>query len=527
MTNSINLPELRKQISALKQNNNWKGIYDLVQPIITLKENDEIWNNHKILSDIGFAIGKLAETPKVRLLPQEEKAFRNQQKLYRENTELLRKRCIELSPENSAYHANLGYFHYQNINELSGMNRRDGNIWDEIKYCQKAIEKSLSLDNRRISEHYRLGKVLVEKVPNVILWGKQFHNLSLSERQQQVRDLVRLGIEHFRLAEELWENLSYEHPEQNEQKKRFRKEYIKTLYALGGAYLEQLGNNSDIVLADVAIEAHKYEPRVTDFDEDSIKTAVKYYIKCILEDAKLDWKEYKNNPDKIFEAASMHGEEDGVHKLYSMGKVLLRQFILKSRTSKNDNDKVKAGMFVEKFLKAAIALPYSPGFSKQNKLYVAECLAKFYLAQNNYLKAIEVIETEIKQKRRTYAQLDEYILQTLMTAYTLQDNKSKVVEIANALATKHNPKRAWLTPYLLGCVMLRVGEIDEAKKHIQKAEELGKAEGKENIDSVFIARSFAFIKGQDKDHAISCLEKALEINPQNDTARKYLKKWRG
>lgn len=97
---------LIEQLKRLKSKNDWLGIYRKFQPITELSQNDLIWNNSKILSDIGFACAKLAETG-----PKELSSFRDQnrkndflkqQAEYRKHAVLTRKRCIEIDPRNAA-----------------------------------------------------------------------------------------------------------------------------------------------------------------------------------------------------------------------------------------------------------------------------------------------------------------------------------------------------------------------------------------------------------------------------------------
>ena len=122
---------LLKQLESLKSKNDWQGIYEKFQPIEELHQNDLIWNNDWVLNKIAFACAKLSETSLVpREIFRDEKTktdFLKQQAEYRKHTEQIRKRCIELKPNNAGYRSNLAYTYYQNINELTQQRgRRDG-----------------------------------------------------------------------------------------------------------------------------------------------------------------------------------------------------------------------------------------------------------------------------------------------------------------------------------------------------------------------------------------------------------------
>lgn len=57
---------LVEQLTMLKSKNDWLGIYNKFKPIEDLTHNNMIWNNPKILSDIGFACTQLARTDSIK-----------------------------------------------------------------------------------------------------------------------------------------------------------------------------------------------------------------------------------------------------------------------------------------------------------------------------------------------------------------------------------------------------------------------------------------------------------------------------
>ena len=172
MTEKIQV--LIEQLKRLKSKNKWREIYEKFQPIEELHQNGLIWNNHKVLNYIAFACAKLSETSSIpREIFRNEKAkrdFLKQQAEYRKHTERIRKRCIELKPNNPGYQSNLAYTYYQNINELTApRGRKDGHFKKEIDNFIAAVDETLVLDPKRVTDLYRKGRILADILPDKIL----------------------------------------------------------------------------------------------------------------------------------------------------------------------------------------------------------------------------------------------------------------------------------------------------------------------------------------------------------------------
>ena len=191
---------LIEQLKKLKSNNDWLGIYRKFQPITQLPENDSIWNNSQILSDIGFACAKLAETGAKELLSFRNQNHKNdflkQQAEYRKHAILARKRCIEIAPQHAGYRSDLAYTYYQNINELTQpRGRRDGNLRKEIENFLETINKTLDLQPNRVQDLYRKGRVLTKVLPNQILWSRSYEDYGdFTEKSKRANQLREQGI---------------------------------------------------------------------------------------------------------------------------------------------------------------------------------------------------------------------------------------------------------------------------------------------------------------------------------------------
>ena len=156
---------LIEQLKRLISNNDWLGIYNKFKPITDLPHNDLIWNNPKVLSDIGFACTMLARTDSIpREIFRDQNALNNflkKQTEYRKDAQLIQKRCIEIEPQEPRHFANFAYIYYQNINDLNQpQGRRDGNLREEIENFVTAIDKVLKLNSKRVNDLYRKGRIL-------------------------------------------------------------------------------------------------------------------------------------------------------------------------------------------------------------------------------------------------------------------------------------------------------------------------------------------------------------------------------
>lgn len=132
-------------VNELIKKSDWISIYKKFEPIQNLKNNTEIWNDEDLLSNISFAAAKLSEVyidlRRSFQNEQEKSKFLAQQKKYREATELLRHRCIEINPANPLHYSNLGYSHYQYVRELTQLGgRRDGKPLEEIEKALQYFE---------------------------------------------------------------------------------------------------------------------------------------------------------------------------------------------------------------------------------------------------------------------------------------------------------------------------------------------------------------------------------------------------
>lgn len=218
-----------KKLDHLKKKSDWAGIVKLFDPLEKVQQNEELWNNANDLYNLAFACSKLGEQKNGR---ERDTTHISEIKKYRNFSISFYKRCCELEPGDFRYPSSLGYRYYLNVLELSKpKGRRDGNIAEEMAEAIKYIDLAISFNPNSIKDNYRKGKLILEKqTENFIFTQRNWNKDTFAE----LRKIEEPGISSLSKVINLYENnLS------SEQKKRYFKEYVKSLYCLGSYYLRQ------------------------------------------------------------------------------------------------------------------------------------------------------------------------------------------------------------------------------------------------------------------------------------------------
>ncbi|MCF2148109.1 hypothetical protein IQ276_017090 [Desmonostoc muscorum LEGE 12446] len=515
----------KHQILDMKNCDDWLGIYNLFAPLENLAQNHpDIWNNVEISNEIGFASGKLAETssipPDIFNNQERKKTFLNQQAKYRRVTENIRKRCVELAPENPGYWSSLAYLYYQNVQELKQpKGRRDGNIREEAETSIKYYEQALSIDNNRIADLYRKGYLLAQILPDQILFGKNKDN------SENIFDLARQkrkeGITSLLKAIEIWESLNSTDEIQHEKRKRYRKEYIKSFYCTGRAYYDQIRKDWDVTVYALRLQKGISESDTISYspqDWDCANKAWFYFYHCWL----TDQQDSRQMPDEwqVNTTNTTNDGIDGVYKLYWLGKVSFAQYwILSGYGQKDTPEVIKYRDRAAKYLNAALNFSWSPENQRQNKKFIAELLARLYISQGDYIQAINVINDNCG----TF--LDDYIAHTLSLALILNNESYEAQKILERCSLSQRNRVIWESHFLIGCSHLSNGNFEQANQAFQKADEQARRQGKKTIDSLLIGRSFVAYKFHKKEEAIRYMKEANQINPYRVSVSRYLEKW--
>ena len=509
------------RIKTLMQKNDWLGIYNIFTPLEDLKNKKYLWSNDKLLNSLSFAAAKLSETYinlKFSFKDDiERKEHLKKQKKYREETLMLRKRCIELRPDNPAYYSNLAYSHYQFVRELMlPGGRRDGNIIDEANSGIEYIDKALTLDPQRIPDLYRKGLLLSGVLPKMIMFAGK--NTPGEPAIKEAEKKIKEGIECFAKIEEAWQILPLL---EDKMTKRYQKEYIKSLYNTAKAYDDLAGDVWNITqyLLPMKYDERNYEGKIEKEKNEYLDKAISYMEKCAAIDNK-DFRDKFPAPEAIT-LARYNGVCEGPHKLYSFGKYYFQKYLI--LTDCDENQKPEAEMYrnkAEEFFTAAMRFPSSPANARQSKAYIAEKLARVYISKGEYEKAIETLKKFMKDRT------DYYIRYTYATACLLSGKYEEAGrQTESAMKFEKSNLEMWLGYFLMYVKFMKEGKPEEAEKNLKLSSENCRKTGKKRPESLLIGQAYISYKKGDREAAVGHLRKAREINPYRKGIIKKINNW--
>ncbi|HEY5536236.1 MAG TPA: hypothetical protein VIL99_15035 [Ignavibacteria bacterium] len=511
------------KVNDLIKISDWISIYKLFEPIKSLKDKSEIWNDEELLGHISFATAKLSEVY-INLkqnFPNDQlkNEFLTQQKKYRDATEFLRKRCLELNPTNPAIFSNLGYSHYQYARELTQPGgRRDGKPIEEIGKSLQYLNEALIIQPTRINDLYRKGQMLSELLPKLILFSRGA--IPHTDKYKQANEKIREGIEAFEYAISVYENF----PKDDKfNRKRYYKEYVKCYYDAARAYSDLITNNWDEIQYVLSLNHNINDNDKVTYIPDDLKNIDKTLILieacCVVDNIPAM---SKPGPKDIISLAEYSGAVEGVYKLYSFGKHLFTKYwILSGYGQRTNGNTDVCRNRAEIFYKKALEFPWSAEKDKADKSFIAEKLCRLYISQEDYKKASDLIKPYIRKRT------DYYIRYTFASALILEGKYTDAKQQLDlAMEYPQSNKEMWLGHFLKSCADLRSNKLDSSKQNLAKAIKQAEQDGKKNLDSLFIAQGFISIKENDKENAIKFLKQALEINPYRVSIQKRVPTWK-
>ncbi|MGQ9799756.1 MAG: hypothetical protein ACUVRG_10805 [Ignavibacterium sp.] len=423
--NFINDLSIEDKLSLLEQNNDWLSIIKILDKFQPM-EKSQIWNNSNLLNRFSFATAKLAECSnniKIKFPDKlKRKEYLEEKKKFRELTIKLRKRCIELENDNPSFYSNLAYTYYQSATELSTPGgRRDGNLKNDATHALYYLDKALELDDNRITDLYRKANLLSDILSNNILFNPNT-DLEINEKYNQAFNYREMSIKTFETLLTKYDNISDEN-----QKKRFFKYYIKTLYklALLNFQLGKTNINTLNLLYNHQDGLRHNNPLFKSTDENSeqkliyLNKAINYLEKCIMLDS-------GKKEQNLIDAATSNNFIIGVYKAYLMGKIYLYKFLL----TKDLSDEKTA----KEFMLKAHETEFPKELKKQNKIFVLEKLAILYLIEEQPKTAIHLLENAYKRIKI----FPEYAALTLAISYLLNNQKNESLEVVEQYL--HNEK---------------------------------------------------------------------------------------
>jgi len=484
-------------LRKLASKNNWEEIYKMYQPIDEFMQKPQYKNNHKLLEAVSFAIAKLSEVY-VNLkkeYPDElkRKEFLKKKKQFRKEVIKLRKRIIELTPENPGAYSNLAYSHYQFCRELSMPGgRRDGNLSVESFSALENIENALALDPNRITDLYRKGQLLTRIIPNAFLYGG--NGIITNDKISEVREKIICGISAFHKLENVYELI----PEIDEKElERYHKEYIKALYDCSLAYESLVladWNYTDFFLPESNENGFNFET-----DIEYIEKGLYYIIKCIQKDRKNEnGKDFLKNTIQL---GSNIGEVESVYKIYTLGKLYFRKYIVLKKSGK-ENEALEFAEKAFKSLKYACSLPFSKNLSMQNKSFILEKIARYFISVNKPEEAIKTLDREVNRKF-----VDYYIRYTYSIACILLSKKEEAVKQLELSLKGFNMEK-----YLAYLMLAVISDNETENKYvIDSLLSAGKLNDK-NVDINILNEFVSLVKSGNLTDASDKIKTQLQIS---------------
>lgn len=453
------------QIKNYAKKNLWLEICQLFEPLENISDKPAFWNNPKLLSALSFATAKMSEVyinlKKEFDSKNEKNTYLKTKRRYRNFTIQLRKRCIELSPDNPGYYSNLAFSFYQSCIELTARGgRRDGSIKDDAEIALEYIHKALEIEPNRITDLYRKGFILTSILPPVLLFGKnKYPDKSLIA---YVKGLIEEGIKAFQKVEEVYEII----PIIDEKRLiRYHKEYVKSLYDIARANCKLIFNNWDYKQFLEQKNNDLNYNKEYENDINRINLSIDYLNKCCLKDLP-NIREIRTNPE-VYAGADCDGHIEGVYKLYSLGKYYFTKYFLQSKTTSCVEQAKDAIHYAEKCFKRALAIPFPKEKRKLNKAFIAEKLARIYIINKLYDKAIKTLKDFCNKKT------DYYVRYTLALAYFLNGNfKEAKQQIEESLKFLHFNKDPLTGYYFMYHIELKLGNTEKANEFLNKAKQV-------------------------------------------------------
>ncbi len=420
-------------INNLELTNNWLGIYKMLEQHFPL-EQSVLWNNADLLNKFAFATAKLSECSENlnKKYPdkEERKKILTSKKHFRELTIKIRKRCIELEPDNASYYSNLAYSYYQSVNELNmPKGRRDGNLIKDAENAIEYFDKALVKDNTRITDMYRKGILLSEILPQYNLYkSKENENdndrIKISEKYNTAIEMINLGIEELiKLVKTYEKNFSINSEFQNtyDKNNHYKKYYVKALYHIAQKKIKITKIDFNLINL-----LYGYKPLQTDTNNFSgiimnLNIANSYIDKCIKED-------YSKKKEEKFliDLVECDNYISGIYKAYL--KALIETYLYAT------TEKTKHLITAKDFYYKALEMNFPKEQLRQNKIFINEKLSVLNLIEGKYDAAIKTLEPVYKWHSNHYGKNSEKITKTFpeYAAFTLSVSFLLIGDISRA-----------------------------------------------------------------------------------------------
>lgn len=404
----IRRAQLMTKTQKMIEAGDYKGVCMLFAPFQAICENKTVWNSADLLYQLGLCCSKLSVT---LLVKAAEKKKLEEAKRYRDYCAAFFERGAVLEPESARCATALAYRYYSNVHELMRPGeRRDQDLLQQIDLALEWLTRAIDIYPKSIRNHYRKGKLIIEKQIPYLLFGKH-----ASCEGKKLRGMKAEGVQHLKTAITLFESLTDE-----DRRQHNRREYAKALFVLGGHYID----DANLPLHEYylgIITGHKGTASVSAVSVKKLESALEYLEKCFGTETNMA----KDQLDmKALATMNIKWTHSPIEKLYKLG--CAHSALAFAACMRQNSDDVK--MHVQKavyYLDAAAKTAMAGTEKRRNTWHISEKLAWTHMHAGRYEKAAALL-TRAKSG---------YILNTRAIALLLCGGPKANAKAAEAIKT--------------------------------------------------------------------------------------------
>ncbi len=425
-------------LDALTEQGDYKAVCMRFAPLRGVKADPKVWDNSDILYRLGRACSKLSTTLLIKA--NETKKLRDCAQ-YRAYAVAFLKRGAELEPDSARCATALAYRYYSNVHELMRPGeRRDQDLEAEMEHANEWLSRALEIYPQSVKNHYRKGKLIIEKQAPYLLFGKHAYSSGEAAVLREIRDV---GEEHLASAISLYEAMK-----DGPEKEGNAREYAKALFVLGSYYLDDAYLPAlEYFCALLAKGEGKASlPEITRLN---IASACELLEKCFAAECDMPLASL-NIAALAEEAAAGHWTRSPVEKLYRLGCAYSAKAFI-ALADGAEEELQRTAFTAGKLLTAAKAVADAAKDRKRNTWHISEKIAWV----NIYLGRYEAAAGLLARSRTGY------IVNTRALAQMLTGKGADMQKALGALraaaADKYN-KASGLSRVLLSYACSRTGQ---------------------------------------------------------------------
>lgn len=415
--NILEAAQREQKIEELMEQKEYNAVCMMFAPLREADRNPYIWDDADILYALGVSCSKLAVsllTPSKDIKELEKKAK------YRKYSVAFLTRGYEIEQKSARFATALAYRYYSNVHELLRPGeRRDGDLEQEMEKANEWLSLAIEMNPQSIKNHYRKGKLIVEKqVPYFLFVKKSYGRGEVS----LLREIKQVGEEHLVQAIMLYEGLTDE-----DKKADNLREYAKALFVLGKYYLE----DTNIPIQEYYISRIAGivpEVRIERIDKLNLESARVYLKRSFAVECDMPL-------DETLEIRKLAAQEkqwtnSPIKKLYSIGCMYSdTAFVLMTEGSKEKAERYAAKAI--RILESAKKISDSLRDRMRNTWYISEKIAWTYM----HLGRFEMAAKLLKNAKAGYV-INTYAIAALLAEP--QDIAEVKEKLDIAVHDKHN-----------------------------------------------------------------------------------------